>query len=415
MTTQLRVRIEELEEEIRQLKAAFAPKVAFPLSWKLDERESAILSALFHIRGSFVTIEALLLCIAGFDEDVGDSDVRNWLGRLRRKVEPRGIVVTTRHNQGYALEAAGRAIVAEALGVQPAIEASAAPAQPAHPRGWSEAEDTIIRAGYGRKATLAVIRIELIGGGHKARSLGSISTRAQALGLTNVRAAPIWTPEEDAIIRAGYEEGLLFAKIRLRLAEAGFSRNRGAIGMRLISLGLSGDRVKTWTKPELAIVRAGVDARLTYGEIRARLRAAGYERGQTAVLKQASSMGERRADPPWSDEDVAILRRRYAERKPQKAIADELGRGVGAIATKASKLGLKQRFRWTDEERARLVLGFERGETLADVCRDIDRPLMNVAAEARRLGLRFAPTPRRRQGDEAAAQHAQTYRPRKAA
>lgn len=415
MTAQLRDRIEELEEEIRQLKAAFAPKVGFPLSWKLDERESAILSALFHTRRSYVTNEALLLCIAGFAEDVGDADVRAWLGRLRRKVEPRGIVVTTRHNQGYALEAAGRAIVAEALGLQPTIEAPPAPIQPAHPRGWSEAEEAIIRAGYDRRATLAVIRIELIAAGHKARSLGSISVRAQALGLTNVRAAPNWTPEEDDIIRAGYEEGLLFAKIRLRLAESGFTRNRGAIGMRLISLGLSGERAKPWTKPELAIIRAGIDADLTYEEIRSRLRAAGYERGRSAVYKQASSMGERRADPPWSDEDIAHLRRRYAERAPQTAIAKELGRGVGAIATKASKLGLKQRFRWTEDERARLVRGFENGETLADVCRDIDRPLINVGAEARRLGLQFAPTPRRRQGDAPGSRHAQTAQSERAA
>ena len=399
MTAALRDRISELEEEVRQLKAAFAPKVGFPLSWRLDEREAAILSALFHMRGSYVTNEAVLLCIAGFDEDVGDSDVRAWIGRLRRKVEPRGVAIITRNAQGYALDAAGRAVVAEALGVQVAAPAAteAAPVRPSHPRGWTEAEDAIVRAGYERAATLTLIRTELTIAKFRARSLGSISARAQILGLTSVRKSPVWTPREDQILRDGYEAGLLFTKIRLQLAEAGFTRNRPAIGMRVISLGLSGDRVKVWTRPELAIVRAGIDAGIPYPVIRENLLAAGFERGRTAVYKQAIAMGERRADPPWTDADVALLRRLYDEKAPQRQIAEQLGRGVGAIATKASKLGLKQRFRWTAEERARLLQGFEGGEDLPAVARDIGRPLSNVAAEARRLGLQFAPAPRRSQ------------------
>ncbi|MCJ2051673.1 helix-turn-helix domain-containing protein [Methylobacterium sp. J-070] len=404
MTAALRTRIEELEEEIRQLKAAFAPKVGFPFSWKLDARESAILSALFHGKGSYISNEAILLLIAGFDEDVGDSDVRAWMGRLRRKVQPLGIEIVTRHMQGYQLDPDGAAVVARALGAVLPIATVPTEARPAHPRGWTEAEDQAIRAGYGRSATLAVIRVELIGAGFRARSLGSISTRAQMLGFTNSRKGALWTPDEDAILREGYESGLLFSKIRLKLAEAGFNRNRSAIGMRLISLGLSGERVRTWTRPELAIIRAGIEADHSYVAIREALRRAGFERGRSAVYKQAVSMAaERRADPPWTNEDVALLYRRYAEKVPQRTIAEELGRGVGAIATKASKLGLKQRFRWTEAERDRLRQGFEAGECLAAVCRDIDRPSVNVAAEAKRMGLQFAPMPRRAQIRDLAA------------
>ncbi|MGX9980323.1 winged helix-turn-helix domain-containing protein [Methylobacterium fujisawaense] len=403
MTAALRIRIEELEEEIRQLKAAFAPKVGFPLSWKLDDRESAILSALFHCKGSFVTNEAILLQIAGFDEDVGDADVRNWVGRLRRKVDTRGIVIVTRPNQGYALDAGGRACIAEALGVAPAAE-SAAPAPTRHPKGWTDAEDAIVQAGYERNTTLTVIRVELMGAGYRSRSLGAISARAQLLGFKSCRKAPVWTPAEDAILREGYESGLLFSAIRLKLAEAGFNRNRPAIGMRLISLGLSGERVRTWTRPELAIIRAGLDAGQSYVAIREALRHAGFDRGRSAVYKQATSMsGDRRADPPWTDRDVAILRRGYAEKASLRTIAEELGRGVAGVASKASKLGIKQRHRWTDEERARLIRGFDAGEALDVVSRDIDRPIANVAAEARRMGLQFAPVPRRTQARDLAA------------
>ncbi len=403
MTAALRTRIDELEEEIRQLKAAFAPKVGFPLSWRLDERESAILSALFHCKGSFVTNEAILLLIAGFDEDVGDADVRAWLGRLRRKVDARGVAIVTRHSQGYALDADGRARIAEVLGVAP-IPAAAAAARPIHPKGWTDPEDAIVRVGYERNATLAVIRVELMAAGFRSRSLGAISARAQLLGFKSSRKAPVWTPPEDAILRDGYESGLLFSAIRLKLAEAGFNRNRPAIGMRLISLGLSGERVRNWTRPELAIIRAGLDAGQSYVAIRDTLRLAGFERGRSAVYKQATSMsGDRRADPPWSGEDVAILRRGYAEKASLKAIAEQLGRNVGGVASKASKLGLKQRHRWTDDERARLVRGFDAGESLELVCQDIDRPPANVAAEARRMGLQFAPAPRRSQIRDLAA------------
>jgi hypothetical protein len=403
MTAALRIRIEELEEEIRQLKAAFAPKVAFPLSWKLDERESAILSALFHAKGSYITHEALLLLLVRYDDDADEYTTRTWIGRLRRKVEPRGIAIATRHTQGYQLEAAGRAVVAEALGIAPAAPIVEA-ARPVHPRGWTEAEDAIVRAGYERGSILTVIRAELIGVGHKARSLGSISTRGQTLGFAGDRKAPNWTPPEDAILRAGYEDGLAYTQIRLKLAEAGFNRNRPAIGMRLISLGVAGDRVRTWTRPELAIVRAGVEKGLTHLAIRRELLRNGFERGRTAVTKQAAFMsGQSRGERPWTDAEVTILRARYAEKVPQRAIAAELGRGVGGIASKASHLGLKQRHRWTEAERARLSRGFEAGETLDAVCQDIDRPKSNVAEEARRMGLQFRPAPRRQQAQDVAA------------
>ena len=90
MSAALRTRIEELEEEIRQLKAAFAPKVGFPHAWRLDDRESTILSALFHAKGSYVTPEALLLLIVRYDDDADEGTTRKWVGRIRRKVEPHG-------------------------------------------------------------------------------------------------------------------------------------------------------------------------------------------------------------------------------------------------------------------------------------------------------------------------------------
>lgn len=401
MTAALRIRIEELEEEIRQLKAAFAPKVGFPLSWKLEDREGAILSALFHCGGSYVTPEALLLLLVRYDDDADERTTRTWVGRIRRKVEPFGVTIVTRPLQGYALDAAGRAVVAEALGVwSPPAEALP---QAKHPRGWSDGEDAVVRAAYERQATLAVVRAELIAAGFRPRSLGSISQHAQALGCTSARASVLWSAPEDAILRDAYEAGDRITAIRLTLARAGFHRNRGAIQMRAIALGVAGTRVATWTRDEKAIVRAGLDAKLTYQAIRRELEAKGYDRGLAGITKIARRMGINRATTVWTDEETALLRRLYAAKRPVREIAAQVGRRVPAVASMASKLGLKQRFRWTEEEREVLRSAFDAGDTLDVVCRQIQRPLANVSAEARRMGLQFPPTPRRSQIRDLAA------------
>lgn len=396
MTAALRNRIEELEEEIRQLKAAFAPKVGFPLSWKLDEREGAILSALFHAKGSYITSEALLLLLVRYDDDADESTISVWIGRLRRKVEPLGVTIVTRPLQGYQLDAAGRAIVADALGLTPPAP-TIAEAAPKHPRGWCDGQDAVIRAGYARHATLSVIRVELIAAGFKERSFGSISTRAQMLGLASVRAAPLWSATEDEILRDAYEAGDPINAIRLKLAQAGFRRNRGAIQMRAIALGVAGSRVRNWTQAEKAIVRAGLDAERTFEAIRMELEAKGYERGLTSIVRLAHKMGVNRATTPWTEDELALLRRRYAEKRPVREIANELGRNVPGVASMASKLGCKQRLRWTEGERAALLRAFQAGDTLDVVCAEIGRPLANVSTEARRMGLQFPPTPRRSQ------------------
>lgn len=390
-----RERIAGLEEQIRQLNDAFAPKIGFPAAWGLRPKQAMILSALYSTRGSYITGEALKLRVYGFDVDHDENTVRVTVFGLRKKLEPFGIAIETRRDEGYALTPEGRGIVGRALGVAtPAadVQTQPAPATPKHHLGWSEAEEAIVRAGYEREATLALIRIELKNAGHRLRSLGAISVRAQQLGLTNVRSAPVWTKPEDDILRDGYADGDAITQIRLSLARAGFRRNRGAIQMRAIALGVAGDRVHPWTQPEKTIVRAGLDAGLTYDTIRDRLRKQGYERGRTSVAKLARSMGVRRAERPWTAADVEFLRRLYAEKLPQREIAKRLDREVGGIASKASKLGFIQRVRWSEEERARLVRGFEAGERLCDVAREIGRPYINVYQEARRLGLKFAHT-----------------------
>ena len=173
--------------------------------------------------------------------------------------------------------------------------------------------------------------------------------------------------------------------------------------MRAIALGVAGQRTQVWTQPEKAIVRAGLDAARTFDAIRRELEAKGYERGLTSIVRLAHKMGVNRATDPWSEAEFALLRQRYAEKRPVREIAAEMGRGIQGIATMASKLGLKQRQRWTDAERAVLLRVFAAGQTLDVVCEEINRPLAAVSTEARRMRLQFPPTPRRPQIRDLAA------------
>lgn len=388
MSRALQDRIEELEEEVRQLREAFAPRIAFPEAWKLKPRDSGILSAIYAARGSWITPEAILLWCEGPATLAIDIHVRKWIAILRDKVEPHGVAIAYQFGRGFALTPAGRVAVAKAIGDEVPI-APAESAAHAHPRGWTEAEDAIVRAGYERGATLAIIRIELLAAGHRARSFGSISTQAQKLGLTAESKGRLWRADEDALLREDYADGEPIAAIRTRLARAGFRRSRGAIQMRAINLGLTSDRVRRWSSREVEIARAGLAAGKRHRVILEELRTAGFDRGLTALCKFAQLHNLTRVSDPWSETESAVLRERYAARVPVRDIARELGRTPAAIASWASRLGLKQRVPWSAEERRLLVAASESGARLTEAAERIGRPYPNVAQEAVRMGLSF--------------------------
>lgn len=257
-------------------------------------------------------------------------------------------------------------------------------------RGFSPQEDRIIADGYAEKLSVRQIAERLVVAGHRHRSMSGISSRAQSLGFASDRAAKRWTEEEDAIIADAYGREVRVFDIVGLLADAGFERGRVAIQMRAITLGLTADRVKYWTEPEKAIALAGLEAGKPYAQILQDLRAAGFERGLTAIFKFAQKNGVNRAAESWRPEEIETLRRGYEEHRPVAEIAQELGRNRQAVATKASLLGLKQRRAWTPQERQILIDAAAAMEPLIRVASRIGRPYPNVAAEARRMGLSFA-------------------------
>lgn len=347
MSAALLDRIADLEEIIRQQRAAFAPKLPFPARWLLKPRDAALLAALYVARGTHVGAEAMILWVEGPHSLSIDVAVRGWIATLRERMKTFGVAIEVHQGKGYCLSPEGRAVVARAIGdALPEAPAAATKTEgKPHHSGWSDPEEVILKAGYERSATLAVIRADLILAGYRSRSLGALSARAGTLGLVSTRAAQLWSKPEDDIILDGYEEELTLTAIRLKLADAGFSRKRGAIQMRAIALGVSGQRVRNWTPSERAIVRAGLEAGDTHAAIVQALEAKGFSRGRTAIAKLSQSMGVRRGEAPWKPEDDARLRVMYAAKQPLIAIAAALGRSHGAVASRASKLGIYQRRR----------------------------------------------------------------------
>ena len=103
---------------------------------------------------------------------------------------------------------------------------------------WSADEDTIIKDGYRRKLGPAQIADALQDAGFQERGISSVSLRAKELGVRPTHRSDTWTPEEDAILRREYAAKTRLIDIVGELAEAGFTRHRGAVQMRAIALGL---------------------------------------------------------------------------------------------------------------------------------------------------------------------------------
>lgn len=107
----LRVRVDVLEEEVRQLHDAFEPSVAMPEAWKLTKSEARLLHVLARTRGGYLTKERILTALYGLEPDVDIKIVDVFVCKLRRKLSSAGsqIEIRTYHGDGYGLSAEGHA------------------------------------------------------------------------------------------------------------------------------------------------------------------------------------------------------------------------------------------------------------------------------------------------------------------
>lgn len=103
----LRDRVYELEEEVRQLRKLLAGEARFPIEWKLQPGEAKLLSSLAAAPQGYRSREALCRIISKLD-DPQLTLVAVRISNLRRKLKPLGISILTRSHDGYELPPASR-------------------------------------------------------------------------------------------------------------------------------------------------------------------------------------------------------------------------------------------------------------------------------------------------------------------
>jgi two-component system OmpR family response regulator len=70
----------------------------------LSARELGVVEVLMHRSGRVVHKEQLAVQLYGWDEEVGANAIEVYVHRLRRKLEPAGVVIRTIRGLGYLLE-----------------------------------------------------------------------------------------------------------------------------------------------------------------------------------------------------------------------------------------------------------------------------------------------------------------------
>jgi Zn-dependent peptidase ImmA (M78 family) len=93
---------------------------------------------------------------------------------------------------------------------------------------------------------------------------------------------------------------------------------------------------------------------------------------------------------PWSDDEIALIKKLYAE-KPTKELAKQLGRSLPAVRYRAHMLGLKRKIqyegRWTPEDIALLKELYPECP-LGEIAKRLGRTVNAVANRAHQLGIK---------------------------
>ena len=108
-----------------------------------------------------------------------------------------------------------------------------------------------------------------------------------------------------------------------------------------------------------------------------------------SLAQKAHALRIRRDIAFWSENDIAVLTKAYEQKIPVDEIVVLLGEkyAKSAILTKANKLGLHQREKWSDSDKEKLLLHYENTPT-EDLMRMFPgKKLVNVQNKARALGL----------------------------
>ena len=99
-----KIALETLRERIRQLEQALVPTVIVPVEFGLTSSEAKVLSCLIH--RDFATKPQIMMAIYAdrLEEEPEQKIVDVFVCKMRKKLKPFGIVISTVWGQGYRLE-----------------------------------------------------------------------------------------------------------------------------------------------------------------------------------------------------------------------------------------------------------------------------------------------------------------------
>jgi hypothetical protein len=192
-----------------------------------------------------------------------------------------------------------------------------------------------------------------------------------------------WSTSDDRLLASLYEERQPLVEIARRLG-----RSADAVTARRRQLGIPTRRAwPPWTDKEEALLRLAARAGVPTPLVSVRL---GRSPEQVRWRRRALGL-TRRAARPYSTEEDAQLAAALADGGDLAGLAARLGRSPDALRLRARKLGLhrpRPRRRWTEAEDAVVRDGYAEGLTCSDITRELPgRTPTAIAARARALGI----------------------------
>ena len=197
-----------------------------------------------------------------------------------------------------------------------------------------------------------------------------------------------WTPEEDAIIAERYPIGSWrgAAKHLVGRTQHAIQRRASILGIRLAGPTI---RTNSWTEKEDRAIR---ECYPNGGAPKAAMSLSGRTPG--AIACRASRLGVRTlhrgdARPLWTREDDELLRQHYSSGGPRAAASVLPHRTIAAIKSRAGVLCLKSNApsAWAPKEEAVLRNELDR-RTYREIAELLGKTMPSVKNKAQALGLR---------------------------
>lgn len=255
---------------------------------------------------------------------------------------------------------------------------------------WTAWETAQVRAGYQQSVPVAQLGV-LIG-----RTSAAIATLASKLEIKHANAPPDWSAAEQqrALELAG--EGHRYVVIAERLRAEGHPQRSGrTVGQTLRRLGYARGWGRSWLAEEDDLLRGAYAHGKSLTPLRTRLgrskTSIAYRAGELDLQGTHARPNGWRTDPPWTEADIAILRRDYGT-VPTPELAARLGRKKAGVYNKAHALRLVHGFMqaFSDEEERAMRIAWRHGTSITDLGKALDRDVAVVSKHAIRIRIPFS-------------------------